>query len=156
MTIAAILTCSKIAQLSASHIGISSWPEVITDSPPHTVQTDLHTTSVWCCPTYQPNVASTASCERENNKALEYSADKTTPGLQDHPTKPLIVCCTWHVSQKCLQITKSWISIVNFINHVNNTIGCEGDSKVCKIMDQYDLHRQVAFEAYDLGLLECL
>ena len=61
----AILTCSKVTQLSASHIGISGGPEVITDSSPYTVQTHLHTTSVWCCPTNQPDVTSTASCRRE-------------------------------------------------------------------------------------------
>ena len=54
-------TCSKVTQLSTSHIGISGGPEVITDSSPYTVQTHLHTTSVWCCPTNQPDVTNTAS-----------------------------------------------------------------------------------------------
>ena len=79
------LTCSKVAQLSASHIGINSGPEVITDSTPHTIEAHLHTTSVWCWPTHQPDVTSTTSYNRENIIGLEYNADKSTPGLPDTP-----------------------------------------------------------------------
>ena len=58
-------TCPGVTQLSTDHIGINSGPEVITDSSPHIVQADLHTTSVWCCPTNQPDITSTTSCRRE-------------------------------------------------------------------------------------------
>ena len=59
------LTCSKVTQLSASNIGISNGPKIITDGSPHIVQTDLHTTSVWCCPTNQRDVTSITSWRRE-------------------------------------------------------------------------------------------
>ena len=65
------LTCSRVTQLSASHIGINSGPEVITDGSPHIAQADLYTTSVWCCPTNQPDVTSPASYRREKSKYLQ-------------------------------------------------------------------------------------
>ena len=64
-------TCSRITQLSASHIGISNGPGVITDGAPHIVQAHLHTTSVWCCPPNQPDITSTASFRREKSKYIQ-------------------------------------------------------------------------------------
>ena len=58
-------TCSKVTQLSASYTGINGGPYIITDGSPHPVLADLHTTSIWCCSTNQPDVTSTASCRRD-------------------------------------------------------------------------------------------
>ena len=52
------LTLIWIAELSACNSCIIAGPTVITYSPPLVVQTHLHTTSVWRCPsTSKPNVS---------------------------------------------------------------------------------------------------
>ena len=48
----------RVAKLSASHSSISSSPEIITDSAPHTINTDLNSSFILVGSSTQPDVTS--------------------------------------------------------------------------------------------------